>query len=489
MRELQLKFVTNTITERQLRILDIIEKEHLFTINNLSKELNISKRTIIKDINDMKIYFENTASFTSKNTGYVFNEDDRTLYLEKKKALLNDEIWFEIISDIFYGNQLSLDDLADKYNYSESTMQRSAAQISLALSEYDLKLKLKPVNIEGDEGNIRTFFFDFFYEGDQTPYTVFPPNGLHDLVFSNFSKEIGNFEIGTSVMTTAFYYYFYIAMVRSNSGHPIEIPSIIYEMNFLSSKDFLLFYSFQPLIKKEYGIFVPIEEFIWVAMIIVCKRSVYSKEKEKLFYERFNQWSQIKFLVEKYFHSSGFENWNKEEMSLFLSSFFLSKKINDSICPILNKIMAEEMARTKDIHPLVYEINYDFLVKNTDVLNISEHYFEDVVASLTMFYDIILSYYAPVREIAFILEGDYLLIQSIRIQINNILGEKYHAKFIPLQELTVERLNIEKTDLVVTNYKPYLLDFVIKKDYLLINRIPNTHDWKNILSKLNPLIG
>lgn len=489
MRELQMKFIMSTVTARQIKILNTIEKDRMFTINKLADELDISRRTIIKDINDMKIYFQNSASFISKNTGYIFREEDRMLYLENKAAMLNDEIWFEIIADIFYGNLYSLNELADKYNYSESTMQRFAAEISLAVAEYDLELKLNPVDLEGSEGNIRTFFFDFFYECEDTPYTVYPPTDLHKLVFSKFSKEIGDFEIGTSVMTTAFYYYLYIAMTRSSIGCSIDIPPIIYSMDFLSSKDFILFYSFQPIIKEKYDVFLPIDEFIWVAFILVCKRSVYSIEKEKLFYKRFNKWPQISILTKNYFISHGFDNWNKSDMSILLSSFLLAKKINDSICPILNKLMDEEISRIKQLQPLIYEANYEYLLQNSSILNFSKAYFEDIVASLTMYYDIVMSYYTPVKEIAFILEGDHLLIQSIRIHIKNILGDKYHAIFIPLQELTEERLNVDKIDLIVTNYKPYLLDFVIKKEYLLIDRIPTDSDWKRILSTLNPLIN
>ncbi|MDY4306863.1 HTH domain-containing protein [Enterococcus mundtii] len=55
MRELQLKFITNTITERWMRILNVIEQQNMFTIVGLSQQLGVSKRTILKDVSELKI--------------------------------------------------------------------------------------------------------------------------------------------------------------------------------------------------------------------------------------------------------------------------------------------------------------------------------------------------------------------------------------------------------------------------------------------------
>jgi len=167
MRELQLKFITNTITERWMRILNVIEQQNIFTIVGLSQQLGVSKRTILKDVSELKTYFEKSAIFESNTTGYFFKEKNRRLYHEDKEALLQSEIWFEIISDIFYGELVSVGELADRYNYSESTMLRSVAQIKELLKEYQLSLSLKPVDLVGKEGNIRKFFLIFFMKGNQ----------------------------------------------------------------------------------------------------------------------------------------------------------------------------------------------------------------------------------------------------------------------------------------------------------------------------------
>lgn len=123
------------------------------------------------------------------------------------------------------------------------------------------------------------------------------------------------------------------------------------------------------------------------------------------------------------------------------------------------------------------------------MLSFSEKYLEDIIASLTMYTEILFSYYSPKKTVLFLLEGNHLLVQLIKVQANQLLSKQYHVLFVPLHELTEERLNVEHVDLIVTNYRPYLLDYQLNKDYLLINRVPNRNDWVNIFTQLNPLLN
>jgi len=59
---------------------------------------------------------------------------------------------------------------------------------------------------------------------------------------------------------------------------------------------------------------------------------------------------------------------------------------------------------------------------------------------------------------------------------------------MPIQELTPERLNDAHVDLIVTNYRPYLLDFALDTDYVLMGSIPTAQDWARVKHQLNPLI-
>jgi len=194
-------------------------------------------------------------------------------------------------------------------------------------------------------------------------------------------------------------------------------------------------------------------------------------------------------VIESYFQLFNIDRKTNPILSTFLSAFFLGRKINNEMAPILNKLLNEEIIIIKGLYGLAYEKNRQFIQKNQPLLSFSEKYLEDIIASLTMYTEILFSYYSPKKTVLFLLEGNHLLVQLIKVQANQLLSKQHHVLFVPLHELTEERLNVEHVDLIVTNYRPYLLDYQLNKDYLLINRVPNRNDWVNIFTQLNPLLN
>ena len=236
------------------------------------------------------------------------------MYREKKTLLLEEELWFEVIGNIFWGDLENLANLADYYHYSESQIQRFFLQVEPIFTDYGIRLTQNPVNLTGKEVNIRKFFYDFFYEGEQTPYTVYPPEGLHEIVLSHLSNDLGNYEIDTGAMAQSFYYYLFISMIRSSQKQFIELPQIVRQMIFDHKRDFVLLESLIPLIKKEYGINLSKDEVIGIHLLIASQRTSDNLVAEKLFYERFNQWPQITVLVNDFIKEEQILNQGKQEI-------------------------------------------------------------------------------------------------------------------------------------------------------------------------------
>lgn len=309
------------------------------------------------------------------------------------------------------------------------------------------------------------------------------------MFLNKLGERLGKYEIGTGIMVTGFYYCLYITMIRNKNGHIISLPRKIKEIDFSNETDFLLMSELIPLIKKEYGISIHQDEIIWLFLIIISKRTIDNIEHETVFLEKYNQWSEIDLVIESYFQLFNIDRKTNPILSTFLSAFFLGRKINNEMAPILNKLLSEEIIIIKDLYGLAYEKNRKFIHENQSLLSFSEKYLEDIIASLTMYTEILFSYYSPKKTVLFLLEGNHLLVQLIKVQANQLLSKQHHVLFVPLHELTEERLNVEHVDLIVTNYRPYLLDYQLNKDYLLINRVPNRNDWVNIFTQLNPLLN
>jgi len=247
-RELQIAFITNAEIRRTMRILTILEREQQFTIVELSERLTISQRTMIKDIQSIKNYFGDSISLVSQHKGFYFEEQNRLTYYEKKEQLLEQEVLFEIIESIFYGERLPIDEWAHRYSYAESTLRRFFSRTQPILMSYGLTMTFNPVDFQGPEANIRKFFFDFYYAGEQTPHTIRPPEGLHPMVLQELAGDLGTYELGTGTTVSAFYYHLYITMVRVEQGRLVTLPDWLREIDY-QEKDFQLLYSLQAIIK------------------------------------------------------------------------------------------------------------------------------------------------------------------------------------------------------------------------------------------------
>ena len=487
MRELQTEFVTNPGIKRLMRILAFIEREQSFTVVALAEQLVISQRTLIKDIQVIKDHFGESIDLRSSNSGFYFEELDRVMYQEKKEKLLEQELLFEMIEQIFFGESKDIEEIAHHYSYAESTLRRFLSRIQSPLAAYGLTMTFKPLAFSGDEASIRKFFYDFYYNGEQTPYTVRPPEGLHQLFIRELAEELGNYEVGTGLSTSAFYSLLYITIVRVQQGRYVTVPKWLEEIVF-KEKDLQFLLRLTPLIKKDYGVFLPKEEFVWLYLMLICTRPIDRLDQEERFLARFNHSPEINEIAISYFSDPRFDRWNRSVLEMLLASFLVSRRINEAICPTWNKQQKEEIELIKKNHQEAYEKNSSFLRNYQNVLSFSDKYFEDIAVSFTMLTDLLVTYYQPVKSVLFLLEGEPIVVQTIRLQAHRYLGNQYQLTFLPLQELTEERLKSEHTDLIVTNYRPYIFDYTLKEDYILLSTIPTQKDWNRIKLKLNPLI-
>lgn len=486
MREFQLKFISNTVTVRWFRILNMIEREESFTIGLLSEILNVSNRTLITDISLLKKHFEQSASFTFVGNRYQFIETDRTLYEEQKQELIKDEILFDIIGNIFYGELETLAEVADRFSYSESTLRRFLQLAQKVLTAYDLQLKYNPITFVGKEPNIRRFFFDFYYEGEETIHTLHPPADLYEILREKISENIMDYELGTGCTISAFYYILYITMERSRQGHSIALPKKLKEI-VSRENDFKRLFSFQSFIKENYGIFLTKEEFTWIHLQLLTRRTLDQADVETYFYERFCLWPEIDTVVANFFTINQMDHVLEKTVEPFIKSFFLTKKLNDSISPVLNKLMEEEKKLVIDNNPQQLMNHVQFLTKQNIHLELSHAYIEDVAISLTLYTQLIKRYYAPKKKVLFLIEGEYYIVQYIRTQIKHLLSNRHAVEFVTIHNLTGDYLKNPAIDLLITNYSVYVSDFNLINNYILLKKIPDKKDWQRVLNKLNEL--
>ncbi len=483
MRDLQLQLINDRSTARRFQLLAIIEREQFVTTQYIATQLGVSQRTILTDIQLLKDHFGESAAFDASNTGYQFTELDITAYNQKKQTLLDNEPLYEIISNIFYGELDTLEDTAHYLNYSPGSLRRILQSAQSVLRQYGLVFQMNPIQIVGEEIAIRKFFFDFYYEGSQTPHTLHPPKGFHALFLQQLSDAADKIELDTGVGIASFYYRIYIAFERYRQGYRINLPpnleTIIWQEN-----DFARLYSFIITLGEAFDYSLSKTEVAAIHYDLLTQRAVRPIENEIIFYARFRIWPEIETIAKEYAASLSYEGWDQYTLVTFYKSFFLGMKIKELISPVMNKTMGDTILAIRANQPNELQNNLLFLEQHAKNLPISIKYREDAAASLTTFADLLSHAYAPQKNIYFILEGDTLTRQSIISKAKQFFGRHHHLTFLPIWDLSQEQLQEAAIDLIVTNYSPYITDYVAANPYVLINAVPKAKDWQTICSHL-----
>lgn len=347
MKNLQLSFISNKTTVRFLRILNYIEFKSRFTLGELADSVDVSERTIANDVKYLKDHFGRSAEFTSGSKGIIFKEIHLSEYKERKKQLFFNECLFEIIEEIFYGEFYTIDELAHRFNYSETSFRRLLAQSTPILKTYGLGWETNPLMIKGREGNLRKFFKDFFYEGVETPFTVIPDKNLQELFIKRFMNDTGRYTVGSGTTPEAFYYTVYIAVKRVSLGKKVSIPKELQKKVF-NELDFFTFYPITEIIEQLYSLKLPEEELAWIYLVTICKRTIDREDLEKNFFNHFNLWPEIPEITKNFLQERDILNDSTEKLSNYLNAFFLTRKINDILAPGLNKELFDDIDKVID---------------------------------------------------------------------------------------------------------------------------------------------
>lgn len=485
MRDIQLVFVSNRTTSRLLKILSVFERDRSITIRELANDMSVTERTVANDIKEIRTYFGESITLTSGNSGIVFEEKNKKTYQARKHQLLENEPLFEIIGDIFYGKLSRVDELAERYHFSETSFRRLLNKCNPVLTSYGLEWKSNPLDIHGNEASLRKFFKDFYYEGVETEYKLSPETELHELILTQLNGKLGHYEIGSGTTPAAYHYTLFIAIKRVEKGNIITLPQQLKKLAYTEA-DFSTLYSLQAGIEELYNVRLPKEEFAWIYLEAICKRTLDREDQEQRFYDHFHQDEEIAQLTEQFLKTRHIKADNYKTIEIFIRSFFLSRKINMLMSPTLNKEMDDLKDAVKCSDLETYENNFQFLNEYGKNLFPPSDYLEDICVSLTLYSALIFDFYSPAKTIYFLLEGDHFICQYVRTRVVQHYGTKHSLTFLPLQSLTKETLNRRYIDLVVTNYSDFVTDYVTQPDYLLMKNVPDQQDWLNLEKKINP---
>lgn len=487
MRNLQIRFLTNKVTIRWLTILNVLERNQTCSLNQISKVTQLSTRTIIKEIQDIRGHFGDAIELSNNNVGYVFTEINYDDYTKFKRALVEEDPMFIVLKSILESTLHSVEEWAFQFHLSESTMKRHILGVSSILKDYELMFSLTPVDLVGNEINIRKFFKDFFYEVDITPHALIPFKEVSEEIFH--LGKLDRKKLNTNISPLDFRYFLYIMIQRSKNGKHLEKDYYFKPIDYTNEEKTFL-QMIDQTIQKVYQHKISAKELHILFLYCVTQRNIVSTESEENFCARFGHDQLEARLVFDFLENCDAQlKGQYDRIKILLEAFFISIKWLNQIGSVMNKNIPDMILFSKATYPQGYQRSLQFIKDNQQVLTIDDRYQEDVAASLVFTVEAIRDMYVRnPRRIVFLLEGSYFVCRMIHAKAYRYLRGYHQIYFPTIEDLTQSYLEEHQIDLFVTNKEEYLTSLVKDIDFVLFKSLPDTSDWNNLLTTINPQI-
>lgn len=204
-------------TRRQFTLLEILEQNEHVIGKTFVEKTQYTRRTILKDIKELKAYFDTSVLWIGDETGYHFSLKDPYAYEQKKQALLAEEPLFVFVDRVASGQCLSNAHWAQEMGVSSASFGRMKHQLQLVLNaHYKVKLTPETNMFIGDEANVRQLLYAFYFTLPVYPDSL--AEKIKQMERGALRVQIGAWQIEKQQLNQ----WGNIAQLRRGQGH--ELP-------------------------------------------------------------------------------------------------------------------------------------------------------------------------------------------------------------------------------------------------------------------------
>lgn len=159
-----LRKLLSSTTQKKLQLIEYLLDDQGTSLHDLAVKFSISMsaaKTYIAEIDNefsfLDLQFDGYSAVRLNLEPFATRLDVYSQFLNRSSA-------FQLLELLFSSSFTSYDMLALELNLSKSSIIRLIKRINLVLAPYDFFIATKPIQLKGNENNIRQFFLIFFLE-------------------------------------------------------------------------------------------------------------------------------------------------------------------------------------------------------------------------------------------------------------------------------------------------------------------------------------
>ena len=211
---------------RQLQLLEILIKEkRWFHLKELAKRLDCTERSLKEDLSNLRSTFDDFIIESSTN-GIKLSYEDSVGLEVIYHDFCKESQGFALIKYLFFHKDVSNEYICRKFDLSHQSFYRLIRTINQKLqTKYNIKIDLKPLNLVGDEIDVRFFYAQYFaerYYYMEWPFPEFKEEAVTDLI--TFFFKLYGYPLTFSVLRS-YKVLLTVYLSRIKQGYFIDMPT------------------------------------------------------------------------------------------------------------------------------------------------------------------------------------------------------------------------------------------------------------------------
>ncbi|MBA3926655.1 helix-turn-helix domain containing protein [Listeria rustica] len=474
-----LQLIAEKKVRRQIKVLQkIYDAKFPLTVDEIAEDLDISKRTLSRDIKDIEHSFPeqevlelNTVyGYSISHSHYV---DDLIVRISEESPLLL------IVNGVFQEEFKSIDEWADELFISTSTLHRYLTYLKNLLKEFKLELSLTPIAILGEEVNIRHFFFNFFYNMNDISTISHPTEAEYDL---HIKLLAGYDEIRKTSNYSQYrrgIYWLMVVNTRIKQDHFIKINPELKKIQKQMETYQVLAQVVESLLPIMVVDSMPEDELVYMDLLTM-DIFVYLEDRVISGFHTKAEMDAVDDFLVKAFQVLGIDAIEASDLRIFIS-YFRNQILLSKLTPLFQKNVYEVNQFIKGGHKALFYKWVD-LLQNDQIKQIANiEYIEDVAVNLTIFTHCMTynkRFKERERHILFTFDGPNAYLNYLATLVEKFNIKNVRITLLMNYHVTNELIKERQVDVVVCNYKDE--NEVLDCELYKAERVPTENDWEQI---------
>ncbi|MBP2099479.1 helix-turn-helix domain-containing protein [Enterococcus rivorum] len=463
----------NTLRRRVKILLLILETSNPIEITFLQAHCRSTKKTIYQDLLFLTEELPNSVIIIESKKVYVKRNDNTAEIITFLNSININNPLHIIIESIFENSGDTISTFSEKLFVSESTIRKYLNLLKSVLKEYRLSVLTKPVEIIGNELDIRYFYFHYFRNMNivnRDSSLATESKKFYEII--NYVENRWGF-----ILTLDFYrmiHWWTIFKKRIAQNKVAHFDSAILEKyrntsGFITSKNILLDF-FPELFSENYLN----EHEILLAYIIILDCVIYGSGNRFITNDFSKHLVQYNYLTTAYFEKEKLDFCSYNDFKIIIEAFLTNLAILSEFSPLFQKKEKSITQMVLSKYPNKFKIWLDLLEHEPTF-----SYKEDVAVSLTLLTE---ANSNQIIRVLFAFTAEPVSINYYKSMILNTIPQNIEAHFLFNQPLDAKTIKNLKIKVCVCNFNfAYVPDTV---DLIQLPNNPSESEFKNLTSKI-----